>query len=62
MESLTLDTDRHTEDWLRKGQLKLKEAAQHLLTARDDAEIKAAMDRGDGKKAEQGAGHTKRAK
>ena len=62
MESMSLDTERHTEEWLRKGQELLKNAAQHLLTAREDAEKKAEIARDEAKKAEQGQGRTKRVK
>ena len=58
MESMSLDTERHTEEWLRVAQEKFKEAAQHLLTAREDEAKKAKMlaesDRDLGKRAEQG--------
>lgn len=52
MESMSLDTERHTEEWLRTGQDKLKEAAQHLLTAREDATKKSERDREEAKRAE----------
>jgi hypothetical protein len=56
MESMSKDTERHTEEWLREGQERLKEAAQHLLTAREDEARKAECDRDEAKRAEQGRG------
>jgi len=52
MDAMSLDTERHTEEWLRTGQEKLKEAAQHLLTAREDAAKKLEQDRDEAKRAE----------
>jgi peptidyl-tRNA hydrolase len=60
MEALDKDTERHTTEWLHAGQEKLKVAAQHLLTAREDAAKKLGLDRDEAKKAEQG--RNKRAK
>ena len=58
MEAMAKETERHTKVWLCEGQEKLKIAAQHLLTARDDELKKVKSDRDEAKKAE---GRNKRA-
>lgn len=54
MEAVALDVERHTPEWLREAQEKLKDAAQHFLTAREDELKKAELDRDEARQAEPG--------